>query len=358
VRVVVTDADYRLTLGAIRSLGRRGVHVVAVGSNARAIGFSSRYARERVVAPPPSDRERYAARVAEAARGADAILPIGQEATRALLEHREGLPAPAPLPPADSFARAESKVLTLELARDLGVAVPGPADGFPLVAKPAVGSGSVRYVHQASEVPAGWILQEYVAGEGRGFFALFDRGEELAWFMHRRLREYPATGGASTAAESIDDPELHTIGAKLLRELRWHGIAMVEFKRVRDGRYVLMEINPKFWGSLDLAIAAGVDFPWLAVQLALGRPIDAAPVYRVGLRFQWIARDLLHAAARPRHSPRVLRDLFDPRVAKDFTLVDPLPSIIELGSMAKAAVRAARDGTLRYPHGDPGSRPD
>jgi predicted ATP-grasp superfamily ATP-dependent carboligase len=357
VRVVVTDADYRLTLGAIRSLGRRGVHVIAVGSNSRALGFSSRYVRERVVAPPPSDRERYAARVAEAAQGADAILPIGQEAMRALLEHREGLPAPAPLPPADSFARAESKALTLELARDLGVAIPGPADGFPLVAKPAVGSGSVRYVHHASEVPAGWILQEYVVGEGRGFFALFDRGKELAWFMHRREREYPATGGASTAAESIDDPALHAIGAKLLRELRWHGIAMVEFKRLRDGRYVLMEINPKFWGSLDLAIAAGVDFPWLAVQLALRRPIDV-PVYRVGLRFQWIARDLLHAAARPRHSGRVLRDLLDPRVAKDFTLADPLPSLIEVGSTAKAGFRSARDGTLRYPHGNPDRPPD
>jgi predicted ATP-grasp superfamily ATP-dependent carboligase len=78
--------------------------------------------------------------------------------------------------------------------------------------------------------------------------------------MHRRIREYPITGGASTAAESFYDPALRDLRLTLLRALNWHGVAMVEFKKdQRDGTHKL--INAKFWGSLDLAIAAGVDFP-------------------------------------------------------------------------------------------------
>lgn len=67
--------------------------------------------------------------------------------------------------------------------------------------------------------------------------------------MHKRMREYPITGGSSTAAESMYDPELRDLGLTLLKALDWHGVAMVEFKKdSRDGKYKLMEINPKFWG--------------------------------------------------------------------------------------------------------------
>jgi len=347
VRVVVTDADYKLTLGAIRSLGRRGVEVVALAGRPRALGFASRYAAERVVAPPPDDEERFAAFVAE--QRADAVLPIGQASVRALVHHPP--PQPAPLPDREAFAVADSKARTLELARELGVPTPRPADAFPAVAKSSTGSGDVRYVASADEVPEGWLLQEYVEGEGRGLFALMDRGEPRAVFMHRRLREYPITGGASTAAESIDDPVLRELGLRLLQALRWHGVAMVEFKRRPDGSYVLMEINPKFWGSLDLAIAAGVDFPWLAVQLATGQPFEPVRSYAVGVRFQWVFPDLLHAAARPRDLPQFALDLV--RAQHDLDRSDLRPSAREAPATARAIVTRALNGSLRHPHGVP-----
>jgi predicted ATP-grasp superfamily ATP-dependent carboligase len=352
VRVLVTDADYKLTLGAIRSLGRRGATVVALAATPRALGFRSRYAEERLVGPPPTNREAYVDFVAEAARDVDAILPIGQDTTRSLSQHRDRLPAPAPLAPPEATAVADSKARTIELARKLGIPTPADATSFPAVAKNPTGSGQVRYVDSADEVPEGWLTQEYVRGEGRGLFALFDRGEERAVFMHRRLREFPVTGGASTAAESIDDPELRELGLRLLRELGWHGVAMVEFKRRPNGEYVLMEINPKFWGSLDLAIAAGVDFPWLAVQLALGRDVRPVDSYRVGVRFQWVFSDLLHVAARPRNVGAYLRDLA--RAEHDVAAADLRPAAFEAALVAAAAARRIRTGTLRYPHGRPG----
>jgi hypothetical protein len=127
---------------------------------------------------------------------------------------------------------------------------------------------------------------------------------------------------------------------------------MVEFKW-DAGRYTLMEINPKFWGSLDLAIAAGVDFPWLAVQLARGEPIPAVFEYPVGVRFQWVFDDLLHLAARPQSAGAVLGDLLRRRVRSDVWLRDLKPNFVRgATALGTLVIRLARR-TLRHPHGFP-----
>ena len=121
--------------------------------------------------------------------------------------------------------------------------------------------------------------------------------------MHRRLVEHDVTRGAELAhatpgAESVDEPALRASGLALLRALEWDGVAMVEFRRSdRDGRFYLMEINPRFPGSLDLAIASGVDLPWLYMQMAIGRPVEGPASYRLGLRYHWLVSKNM-----PRHS--------------------------------------------------------
>jgi predicted ATP-grasp superfamily ATP-dependent carboligase len=369
VRVLVTDAEYKLTLGAIRSLGRRGVHVVAGAAVPRAQGFRSRYTGDRFVYPSPErDPDGFIDSLLDAARGlrADALLPIGYASTRAVSRRKDDVAAQVAVAVADwdGVQIAGSKKATLELAAELGVptprlfASPAAVDRFPVVVKSNLGSGGVRYVNNEAELDSAIrkdsVIQEYVPGEGRGYFALFAEGEERAAFMHRRVREYPVTGGASTAAESVFDPELRALGHRLLEALEWHGVAMAEFKLdARDGRYKLMELNPKFWGSLDLAIAAGVDFPWLAVQVALGHSFPPVVEYRRGLRFQWVFSDLLHAAARPSDLPAVLRDLAVPRVAKDVWLRDLRPNLVEGRGIGARVVRGLRDRTLRHPDGVP-----
>ena len=113
------------------------------------------------------------------------------------------------------------------------------------------------------------IIQELVTGDGIGFEALYDQDHRLvAGFAHRRLREYPLAGGPSTYCESIHDPRAAGYARRLLDHLGWTGLAMVEFKMDSMGTPVLMEINPRPWGSMQLPIRAGVEFPWLAFQLA------------------------------------------------------------------------------------------
>ena len=95
------------------------------------------------------------------------------------------------------------------------------------------------------------LIQEYIHGDGYGVEILCNHGEQRAIFMHRRLREYPVTGGASTLRESVYNEKVKNIALDLMRDLEWHSVAMVEFKLdEKDGMSKLMEINGRFWGSL------------------------------------------------------------------------------------------------------------
>jgi predicted ATP-grasp superfamily ATP-dependent carboligase len=124
--------------------------------------------------------------------------------------------------------------------------------------------------------------------------------------MHRRLGEHDVAQGVrfahgATGARSVDEPELEAAGTAILQALCWDGIAMVEFKRSsHDGRFYLIEVNPRFVGSLELAVAAGVDLPWLYAQLAAGRPVVGPNRYRVGLRYRWLlSKNVAQVFANP-----------------------------------------------------------
>ncbi len=150
-----------------------------------------------------------------------------------------------------------------------------------------------------------FMLQQCVSGHGQGLFALYNHGEPVAFFAHRRLREKPPAGGVSVLSESIAvDQDILTYARKLLDKVAWHGVAMVEFKvDDNDGTPYLMEVNTRFWGSLQLAINAGVDFPWLLYQLACGLTPDPVNEYKIGIRSRWLLGDLdnLYLIVRDRH---------------------------------------------------------
>jgi predicted ATP-grasp superfamily ATP-dependent carboligase len=126
-------------------------------------------------------------------------------------------------------------------------------------------------------------------------------------------------------------PEIEKIGREVLERLSWRGVAMVEFKRcARTGKFYLLDINPRFWGSLPLSEAAGVNFPYLLYKAALGEKFPV-PDYRVGVRMRLLPTYLLSLASTFRASPLSVGEwlpklgyLFDPRVCEGLFALDDL----------------------------------
>lgn len=330
VRVLVTDGDNRSSLAIVRALGGAG-HWVAVGSpNPVALAQTSRFCAHRArYSDPAIDEGTFLQDVQRlvATLDIDVLLPATDITTFILTRHRHlfGHRCQMPFASADVILRAADKVDVLKTAMALGVPVPRSVFvstraelpsviplPFPVVIKPhrsriktpAGWKGtSVSYARDAQDLAAQvaerrdeefpLALQERIAGPGLGVFLCYDRGAVVGRFCHRRLREKPPTGGVSVLCESIEmSPVALTHAEALLRELGWQGVAMVEFKvDQRDGLPKLMEINGRFWGSLQLAIDAGVDFPNILVSTLNGQTPAVAPPYRVGVRNRWLLGD-------------------------------------------------------------------
>lgn len=327
--VIVTDGESRAALASVRSLAAAGYRVHVVASERSNLAGASRFAdSEHLLVDPGEQPEAWALGLERVATeiGADLLLPvtevsIGTVFATGLFERLSVV-----CPPRDAYEAAVDKHALLERAVALGLDVPrsvlvdrpadlrGLPDGFeyPVVMKPRRSrllrdgrwiSCDVRLVHDATDLAAaagdvgmsgGVLLQTFVPGHGEAIFVAAREGNVLASFAHRRLREKPPSGGVSVLRESIaPDPKLLEGSIRLISELGFTGVAMIEFRRSPDGRAYLMEINPRLWGSVQLAIDAGVDFP--AIQIALHRGEPVTPVEpRLGLRCRWMLGDLDH----------------------------------------------------------------
>jgi predicted ATP-grasp superfamily ATP-dependent carboligase len=336
-RVLVTDGDSRAALAIVRSLGRAG-HMVCVAASRRlSLAGASRYARHRdVVADPASSPAQFVADVVSVTRrrGIDTLIPVTDASLLILGRERARLGRVClPWPDADAVLRVADKGLVTAAAREIGIPIPrqrvvasaeealGAARDlrFPLVLKPsrsvregldgAFAKLGVGHAADADELSLRLaelgsssfplLLQERVVGPGLGVSLLVWDGRTVAHFAHRRLREHPPAGGVSVYAESIaPDASLVERSLALLDRFAWRGVAMVEYKvEATTGTAYLMEVNGRFWGSLQLAIDAGVDFPALLLGAARGRP-EPVSAYRLGVRLRWWWGDVDHLALR------------------------------------------------------------
>jgi predicted ATP-grasp superfamily ATP-dependent carboligase len=331
-RVLVTDSDTRSALAVTRALGRCGYTVYSAGEHRESLAAVSRYSSGFAPYPAPAKHPRdFVVAVAEAAArlDIDVIVPTAETTTLLLTRHATMLPARTRLPFADAgtVERAANKAEVLKLALECGIPIPrtefietpsgisavGAWSSYPAVVKPARSrvatangwlSMGVRYAKDSDETlailralpPEAYpvLLQERIQGAGTGVFACMVEGQPLAWFAHERLREKPPSGGVSVLCRSVQpEPRAVQYAQHLLQKLRWQGVAMVEFKRDdRDGSLRLMEINGRLWGSLQLAIDAGVNFPRMMVELASGRTPAPVSSYRIGVRNRWFWGDL------------------------------------------------------------------
>lgn len=376
MRVLLLDGTNRNTLAIARHLGRdHGIEVDVVAQTRNAISFRSRYVRRRILcADPRKDEAGFVECLLRILSEApyDLLMPVGFRTYEICANHADEFRRHARLivTSVTNIGLASRKSATYAQAEQLGIACPRThvlaavdeieslAPSFPAVIKAPFESGiniveyardrsdltlrfrrlCARHAFAAPDLP---LVQEYVRGEGYGYFAYYENGVCRRDFMHHRIREYPTTGGASSCAEAWFDPVLRGLGRRLLDHLRWEGVAMVEFrKRIDTGQYVLMEINAKFWGSLDLALVCGVDFPFFLCRRSLGEEVPASDVFEYR-RFQWILNgELFHVLDRPRSLGPVLRDLF--RSRSDIWWSDPKPNVFQVLLLADHIRRRMR----------------
>lgn len=325
MRILVTDGHNRAALAITRSLGRAGHEVIVGERTVRSLAQSSRFCSRSVVYPDPvsqSDAFIDFLTTKASVLEVEAVIPVSDITTLLVAgsRHRFEPSCAVPVAPIDIIERAGDKVDMVRTALRLGVPAPTsiviesaderpPIDlPYPVVVKPARSrvrtvsgwqSCSVSYAasrgelwndlvsRPAHEFPV--MVQERIVGPGTGVFAYYHQGRPVALFSHRRLRERPPWGGVSVLAESVEMcPQARAYATRLLEEIGWQGVAMVEFKRdLRDGLPKLMEINGRFWGSLQLAIDAGVDFPRLLVEGIRQDRFEPQAPYRVGVQTRW-----------------------------------------------------------------------
>jgi predicted ATP-grasp superfamily ATP-dependent carboligase len=122
---------------------------------------------------------------------------------------------------------------------------------------------------------------------------LYAEGRVLARFAQWAKRTEPPLGGTSVVRQSIAMPaDIGAQAERLVRAMELEGYSEVEFRRDDDGTPYLMEINPRLSASVEVAVRAGVDFPWLLYRWARGEQIDEVPGYRVGVWMRYLAGDI------------------------------------------------------------------
>jgi predicted ATP-grasp superfamily ATP-dependent carboligase len=317
------------------------------------------------------------------------LIPCSDPGLAVVLEHYDRLSSLLHIgcPRPEVVRRVLDKCQTIEAARACGILTPAACDlpdmfaverlrnrlRFPVIAKPlskedeSKHAFKMRYFATFQDLRDAFLLdpqfgvnhllQEFCPGDGVGIEVLFHDNQPLTMFQHRRLKELPVSGGGSVTsiAEPLD-PELAEQAVALLRKLDWEGVAMVEFKCDRtERRSVLMEVNGRYWGSLPLAIGAGIDFPFYEWQLAHGQQPVIPATYSTGLRFRWLGGDIrrlgsLFSEASAEGFPlpskltesiRFVKDFAGPTCPANWSWSDPMPALVDWRGAIRYAVGAA-----------------
>jgi predicted ATP-grasp superfamily ATP-dependent carboligase len=362
--VFLTDAHWRKSLAAVRALGVNGIRITVGESTRLATAAFSRYCHRTIVYPSPlfnpADFVHFLLR--ELSRHSyQMLLPMEDETTLLISKFHSEFSRRTylPIPSFEKLQFAHRKDKILKLAGDKGIPIPKTwyiddttqlndlknSLPYPVVIKPRKSAGAVgvsypknsdelikQYlmIHQRFPYP---LIQERIPSHGNGYGASFlmgENGEVKASFVHKRLREYPVTGGASTLRESVRQDDVREMAHTLLKALDWFGVAMVEFKMdPRDGIPKLMEINPRFWGSLSLAITAGVNFPYLLFKMSRGETFKPVEHYQIGKKCRWLLPgDILHFIFNPKRMSLLPEFIYfwDKKTSYDIlSLKDPLP---------------------------------
>ena len=239
------------------------------------------------------------------------LLPVMLEAVEWMSVHADALARrwllPA-LPEPDAFRTAADKLLLGEFARKLGIPVPAFAPlrnvaskaagiAFPALLKPRRGLGGegieriVSRVHLEQRIAQlgraeDFLLQTFVDGSDAGCGLLAQDGRIVAIAAYQGLAQEREFAPASTVA-FFHSPEVERIAEALIRGLRWNGLMNLDFRRDREGRFHLLEANPRTWLNLLASTAHGLNFADLWCRSAVSQLEGLPPLTRGRFCHSW-----------------------------------------------------------------------
>ncbi len=304
MKVLITDANSKQSLSITRSFGLKGIGVTLVGTQddeEEPVAFSSKFCTKKLVAPSIYKKQEYISFLLKEVQNEkyDLLITLFDVSTEYLSECRDEFAkyVKFALPEHETVLRCLNKHEMYKFAKDNGFAIPEtffPEDEngieqiknklrFPLVVKyPRGGGGNNNvYCNTLEEAKHAFmklkkknrhgfnpVFQELLNGRKLDFHALCDHGKMIASFQSETLRAYPATGGNLIKGKTINIKEFEKTAERLLFELKYHGMANLDFLMDKSTQEIkLLEVNPRFGGNIPMALIAGVNFPDLLFKM-------------------------------------------------------------------------------------------
>jgi predicted ATP-grasp superfamily ATP-dependent carboligase len=373
--ILVPDYLGQQTLSGIRSLAASG-DIVDLANNTHYVLhkiFKSRAVNHYFQIPNVNqDESKYIQQVLKllSDRKYDIVLPFGLASYYTLSKYKKEVleHTCAMLPDYDSLKLANDKLASSLRCRELGLDTPALYSDYqdndiqaisrqvryPVVVKARSGSGvreGLRYAKNQQELilvyeelmnkdahgpfnPENPLIQEFIPGYIHDACVLSDNGKPVNILTQIRQIMYPITGGVGAVNVTTNDPELKKLASRILEGINWHGPAQIEFKfDPRDKQYKFIEFNPKLWGTLDLSIQAGMDFPGMIRDLCLGKDVERVDNYQVGLRYIFRYKQFYRAKQELKRIKnwREYYQFYPYHETKtDFDWRDPLPDLFRM----------------------------
>lgn len=371
--ILVTNGLQSKSLAVVRSLGKQGLRTI-VGEKYlfHPSGFS-KYASKCLTYPDPVSSEKlFIDWLYDTLQREQCVmyLPTDDDTMRIAvrLQNKIRQLCALPVPSIEGYQIASDKGMTIKHAMNSGVPCPITVHpwfdvvdyldsellrtvqdlSFPMVIKPRTSSGSrgIRIAHTPQELVNHYriihtkypnpIIQEYVpSGIKYDVCVAYAQDHTLKGaFVQKQLRNYPIPRGPSTVRESVHEPLLLHYATTLMGTLDWYGVADVEFiVDSRDGQAKLLEVNPRFWSSLHLAVHCGVDFPLLLYLMAHNEHVEPILNYEAGIIGRsLIPFDILHYITN-QNRKNMNPSFWSKQLDDIISMNDPLPTLGVIISM-------------------------
>ncbi|OQX54928.1 MAG: hypothetical protein B5M53_05185 [Candidatus Cloacimonas sp. 4484_209] len=368
-KVIVADAELRTSLAVIRSLSKYGLRVVSIGRG-RTGGYLTKYIWKKFDLSGSTDRE-YVDFIINTAK-IEKVKAIFAHFEKTLLQlhgriTEQNLTFKLVMPPIEIFKFACKKENVLSVAKELCIPIPetiyynnnGNQNLYEIVEKripcfvkttveidipPGPGNrylaikteNDLKFLPKFIEKYKTLLIQQYIEGYGCGIGGVFYDGVPIVIGGHIRLREAFSSGGPSTYCKSKIHKKAMNYAIKLMRELKWSGIAMIEFKVGREDIPYFIEMNPRIWGTIPLYITSGVNVPVVAYEVFINKRFNGfSNNFKEGVKMRFLMEDL-HAITtqykglkKIAEFIKVFLNMFKVKEGT-FDIRDPIPFIVPI----------------------------